>query len=388
MSSGISDEGPVAEPWIAKPRLSAAHHEVATRVLLASAIVAATAVLTLLLWKGLTVLLLMFVGVLLAILIHAAADPLVQYCRLPEPAAVIAVLVAALALVGAGGWAAAPLVAEQMDALSQRLPAALDELVTKFRSTHVGQWLWKEELDAGTLATPAAEVVVRGTQILYTFAEVTAGLFIALFVALYAAATPAVYTTGLLRLAPKPYRPRLQEVLAGVAYTLRWWLLGQLVAMVAVACMIGAGLWLLNVPLPIPLALLAFVLEFVPNLGPVIATVPAVLLALASDNPISAVYVIVLYIVVQQIESLLITPLVQRRAVHLPPVLTIAGQLFMGLLAGPLGLVLATPLTATVMVLTRMLYIEDALGDRVPTPDEKAAEQDRPSLPRDKASGD
>lgn len=364
-----------------RPRLSPDHHALAVKVLLVSGIVAATVLLILLLWYAVQVLLLVFVGILLAILIHTAAEPLTRYLRLPNPAAVIVVLVIAIVALGLAGWSSAPVVAEQSRAMGERIPAAINELTTKLRSTQVGQWLLDKEVDPETLREPASALLSRVTNMLYTVAEVVAGVVIVLFVAIYAAATPTMYTAGLLRLAPKSYRPRLQDVIAGVGYTLRWWLLGQLVAMTAVGIMTGIGLWLLGVPLPIPLALLAFGLEFIPNFGPVIAAVPAVLLAFSGEDPTTALYVALLYVGVQQIESVLITPLVQRGVVHLPPVLTIMGQLLMGLLAGPLGLVLATPLTATVMVLTRMLYIEDTLGDEVPTPDKQAHERDRPELP-------
>lgn len=369
------------------PRLSADHHALAVRVLLTSGIVAAIVLLILLLWYGAQVLLLVFVGVLLAILIHTAAEPLRRYLGLPDVAAVIVVLLLTIAVLGLIGWWSAPVVAEQSRALGQRVPEATNDLMEKLRTTQIGQWVLDKNVDGKSLGAPVSALLSRLTSMLYTVAEVVAGVVIILFVAIYAAATPSIYTAGLLRLAPPSYRPRLQDVLAGVGYTLRWWLLGQLVAMTAVGVMTGIGLWLLGVPLPVPLALLAFLLEFIPNFGPVIAAVPAVLLAFAGDDPTSAIYVVLMYVGVQQIESVLITPLVQRGVVHLPPVLTIMGQLLMGLLAGPLGLVLATPLTATVMVLTRMLYIEDMLGDEVTTPDTQAHEIDRPELPDAEDSG-
>lgn len=364
-----------------RPHLSPEHHAFAVRVLLTSGIVAAVILLILLLWYAVQVLLLMFVGILLAIIIRAAAEPLTRYLRLPDVAAVLLVLAIAISLLGLIGWWSAPVVAEQSRAMAERMPSAINNLARRVEATTLGDWLMEEEVDAESLREPAAAVLSRMSSMLYTAAEVVTGAVIVVVVAIYAAATPTIYSTGAIRLAPKSYRPRLQDVMAGVGYTLRWWLLGQLVSMTIVGIMTGLGLWLLGVPLPVPLALLAFMLEFVPNFGPIAAAVPAVLLALAGDDPNKAIYVALLYLGVQQSEGLLLTPLIQRRAVRLPPVLTIMGQLLMGLLAGPLGLVLATPLTATAMVLTRMLYIEDMLGDDVATPDKAASEQDRPQLP-------
>jgi predicted PurR-regulated permease PerM len=127
------------------------------------------------------------------------------------------------------------------------------------------------------------------------------------------------------------------------------------------------GLWLLGVELALTLGLLAALLTFIPNLGPVLALVPAVLLALM-HSPTRALYVTLLYLAIQTVESYVLTPLVQRRTVSLSPALTITAQVALGVLLGGLGLVLATPLTILLLVLIQMLYIEDTLGDSVKVP--------------------
>jgi predicted PurR-regulated permease PerM len=135
-------------------------------------------------------------------------------------------------------------------------------------------------------------------------------------------------------------------------------------SMIVVGLLTAVGLWALGMPLALTLGLLAALLTFIPNLGPTLAVVPAALLALL-QSPTKSLYVILLYLVIQAVESYLLIPLVQRQAVSLPPALTITAQVLLGILVGGFGLVLATPLTAAVMVLVRMLYIEDALGDSV-----------------------
>jgi predicted PurR-regulated permease PerM len=119
------------------------------------------------------------------------------------------------------------------------------------------------------------------------------------------------------------------------------------------------GLWLLGVPLALTLGLLAALLNFIPNIGPIIAGVPAVLLALM-HSPMQALYVVGLYLVLQSVDGYLLTPLVDRCTVSVPPALTLAAQM----LLGGLGLALASPLTAAAIVLVQKLYIEDTLGDR------------------------
>ena len=124
------------------------------------------------------------------------------------------------------------------------------------------------------------------------------------------------------------------------------------------------GLWLIGVPQALALGIVAGLLDFIPNVGPILASVPGILAASAGTT--QALYALVLYIAIQTAENNLITPIVQRRAVDLPPALTMVALLVMGLLGGVLGLLLAVPLAAVLTVAVRMAYVEDVLGDREP----------------------
>jgi predicted PurR-regulated permease PerM len=123
------------------------------------------------------------------------------------------------------------------------------------------------------------------------------------------------------------------------------------------------GLWILGIPLAPTLGLLTGILAFIPNFGPILSAIPPMLLGLMI-SPMDAVYVILLYIIVQAIESNIVTPQVQKRTVSMPPVLGMVGQLLFGVFFGFLGLLLATPLVASIIVMVRMLYVEDVLGDK------------------------
>ena len=121
----------------------------------------------------------------------------------------------------------------------------------------------------------------------------------------------------------------------------------------------------MGVPLALTLGLIAGLLSFIPNFGPILSAVPAVLLAFIY-SPMTAAYVIGLFIGVQLIESNLVTPFIERKTVELPPALTIIFQLVFAITLGGLGLVLATPLLAMLMIFIQMIYLEDILGDRQP----------------------
>lgn len=131
--------------------------------------------------------------------------------------------------------------------------------------------------------------------------------------------------------------------------------------MILIGSLTTAGLWLLDVPLALTFGVLSALFTFIPNIGPPLAILPAILLALTL-SPTRALYVLLLYLVIQTVESYLLTPLLQQRVVSLPPALTISAQILMAVLLGGLGLALATPLTAVSLVLVKMLYVEDVLN--------------------------
>lgn len=188
------------------------------------------------------------------------------------------------------------------------------------------------------------------------------GWALALTAAVLAAALAAsLYRRGLLRLLPRSGGPDAEEAMDAASGALRKWLLGKLVSMLLVGILTTTGLWLLGVPLALSLGVLAGALEFVPFIGPVVAAVPGILFAF-TQSPSTALYVALLYLGIQQVESYLIMPLVQRWAVALPPALAILAVVGFGVLFGVLGLLFAVPLMVLVMVLVEKLYVETALG--------------------------
>jgi len=190
-------------------------------------------------------------------------------------------------------------------------------------------------------------------------------IVIVLFAGLYFALNPRVYVDNAIRLFPKHRRDRLHEVASSTSRALKLWFIGQFVSMAFVAVFVTVGLWLLGVPLAVMIGVISFFLGFIPYLGPILAAVPALLVALLV-SPEMVLYVAILYFVLEQIQSYVVIPLVQERVVSLPPVLLIGAQLLFAAVSGILGIALATPIAVVVVVFVQMLYVEDALGDRVP----------------------
>ena len=149
------------------------------------------------------------------------------------------------------------------------------------------------------------------------------------------------------------------------ARTLKSWLAAQLISMTVVGVLTGIGLLLIGMPLAFILGIIAGLLAFIPNIGPVLAVAPALLLAFG-EGPSMLLWVAAVYLSVQTLESYVITPLVQQERVDLSPALVIAAQLLFGVLFGLLGLALAMPLVAVGRMLIKELYVHDYLEREPP----------------------
>ena len=326
---------------------------------------AVVAVLGLLLWVlgGLfDVVLLVFVGSLIGLFLHGIGSWLARKTHLPERLWVAVFCLAILGLAVLTGWLAAPSVANQGDALTETLPRAFEKATEPFERHGWGRALLKRARHPGEIIA-RRETWSNAGGVLFATLGVGGSLIVVLFIGLYTGFDPGAYRRGLLRLVPHHRRERVAEITSLVAHTLQMWMVGKLVSMMLVGVATWIGLALLDIPLALLLALLAALLTFIPNFGPVLSAVPAILLALL-QGPTKALWVVGLYIAIQTVESYLFTPLLQKRMVALPPALTIVAQLVMGTIAGALGVVVATPLTAAFLVLVKEAYVKDVLGDQ------------------------
>jgi predicted PurR-regulated permease PerM len=193
-------------------------------------------------------------------------------------------------------------------------------------------------------------------------ANAIASLFLVIVIAIYVAAEPGVYTKGFIRLFSMKRRARVAEILDQIALTIQWWIVGQLTSMIILGLITTLGLWLLGVPYYLLLGILTALMTFIPNIGPIIAAIPTILVALTVGVD-TAFYVTIFYLVVQNIEGYFITPMIHRKAIQVPPILIIAAQFVLYSLIGFIGVLIAMPLVACVVVIVQMVYIEDILGD-------------------------
>lgn len=308
------------------------------------------------------ILLLLFASILLAILLRSLAEPLAARLHI-SPRWAVMVVVALLAVsLSIIAWIIAPSIGEQVRELRASLPEALQRL-----QQELSRFVWLEVfLDsaqqlAGTGAPP--QVASRVTSAVSGTLSALGHTVVAIVIALYLAVDPRPYIDGTVRLFAPAHRARAREVLYAIGNTLRWWLFGKAISMALVGTAVFIGLVALGVKMAAALALIAALLDFIPNIGPLLAFVPAALFALL-QGPTQVLYVALLYGAIQTVEGYLLTPLIERRTVELPPALTLTALLVGALFFGWLGLLLAAPLTAALLVTVQMVYVEDTLGER------------------------
>jgi predicted PurR-regulated permease PerM len=331
--------------------------EFATRATIAIGVLCLGVIALWLLYRAMDILLVIFAGAVIAVLFRTIAEPLVRHARMPNWAAVLTALLVVLGLLALGGWLMAKPVSQQFDELSVRLPEAIDRFRSQFLSSKWMDWIWQ----TGSNAAPDGQKIVK--QVGHAFqitAQAAAAVVIILFLAIYMAASPRTYVDGLVRLVPVSYRPRACDIIGELYRVLRTWLLTKLISMAFVAVCTAVGLWLLKVPLPLALGMLAGLFEFIPNIGPLLSAAPAVLLAF-TQSPMTALYVALLYFGVQWIQNHVTNPLLQQKTLSLAPALTLSLTALLGVFFGFGGLLLSGPLSVVVIVLVRELYIEDVL---------------------------
>jgi predicted PurR-regulated permease PerM len=309
-------------------------------------------------WYASTILLFVFLGLLLGLPLAAGVDRLTRY-HIPRPLGALILVVAVLAGLAAIGAVIAPTLSDQAQEIQSRLPEAVSKLQSQF-----GGHLPGAPSLGSQLASGAGQIARHAIGVIGSTVELLIYLLLVLFLAVYIAVDPETYYVGLLHLVPHAHRDRAAEVLSSMGGVMRRWLLTQCVAMATIGLLWGIALTLLHVKAALALAVIAGLLEFVPTIGPSIAAIPALGIAVL-DSPEKALWVLIVYLAVQGIESNILIPVLMKGQIDLPPALTIVWQALMALAFGFLGLLVAVPLLAAVLVAVKMLYVRDVVGDPV-----------------------
>jgi predicted PurR-regulated permease PerM len=297
-------------------------------------------------------LLIIFGTVMFSVILSSASTGLHRRFNIRRGLALSIVVV--LSLLGLGGilYLFGARIVVQGKQLIDTLPGALDRLRGLLSNYSWGPGVISQ-LQHINVGTAGGSFLSKALGAFSSLLSVVTNLILIFFGSLYLALEPDLYLRGLLSLVPPQHRRRAAEVLAAIYDGLRHWLFGQFGAMVIVGLAFGIALSI------------AALLEFVPLIGPVIATVPAMLEALTQGIS-SVIWVGVAFLVIQQMESNLLVPFLQKRAVKLPPVVALFATVIFGILFGVVGLIFAVPLIVVVIIAVQEIYVKDILGGAEP----------------------
>lgn len=321
--------------------------------------------LALLLWNLRGLFMLVFGSVLVSVILNLAAAPIRERLHAPPWLALLAAVLIVAAIIGTAFWLFGSEVARQSENLRMSIPRAWLAVLARLDSWGLGEPVraWIAGVRAG------GGVVTNIGTFAVSFANALVDTLLVIIGGIYLAAQPDLYRVGVIKLIPERGRALAAQALEASGRALRLWMLGRLVSMSAVGLMTWLGLTIIGVPSALTLGLLAAILEFVPFIGPVLSAIPAVLLGFAISTE-TAIWIVLLFLVIQQIEGNVLEPLVQQRAVDLPPALLLFALVAGGLIFGAVGVVLAAPFTVWVYIMVKRLYVQEALHTETPMPGE------------------
>lgn len=334
---------------------------------------AAILITVLLLWLAGTVadlLLLLFLGILLAVYLSAVTDLLVARTRLPRGAAFVIAIIGSLAVLAGIGALLIPPVVEQTRQLITVLPEVVSEWERGIervlaRIPGMEDVLVPNEHRIFAVALEEAQRLIGGlVPRLFDTLHLVVNVVAVLVMAIYFAVRPDVYRDLAIAVTPPRFRDAADEVILALSETLRAWTIAQLIAMTTLAALTAFGLWLLDVPYWLAFGIFTGLVAIVPFFGTFVSTLlPALFVLPGPGGGTRALLVILLGTVIHVAENQLVIPLLMHRKVDLPPVLTIMSVLICGKLLGPFGLLVAVPTLAVVMVLVRRVLIERIYED-------------------------
>lgn len=316
-------------------------------------VVAATAII-LAIWLISDVLMVVFAAALLAVILHGVARLLHRFTGLPYVASLLIVVVVLLAVLAGLGILAGPGLAQEAGKLRQALVEQAHGLHDRLAQSPWGQFILRAvptslggDKQGGEAALPsgfAGSVAGFLGSALGVFGTVA----VVLIAAIYLAAAPGTYVNGAMRLVAVEHRPKAKTLCVAAGEALWAWSAGQALDMLVVGLLSWLGLWLIGVPLALVLGVVAGLMNFVPYIGAIAGAVPAIIIAFSVGST-QGLETAALYAIIQGFEGNVMAPLIQKRAVNLPPGLTILAQTAFGAILGIGGLIFATPLTAALL---------------------------------------
>lgn len=315
-------------------------------------IVALLAIVILVMRVAFNVLLMVLAGALIATFFHGLGDMIQRKTKLSRRLAMMIAVAGSFAIMGTLLWFMGTKIQGQITELSSTLPHTLGNAKAKMASTPLG----KKLLESVT-GDNSQKLMATAQSFFSTSFGVIGDIYIILFLGIFFTTNPSLYKNGLLLLVPEDRKEKGKHIIDRVSLSLKGWLKGMMISIILVTILISTGLTIIGLPVAMVLGLITGILEIVPNLGSLLAMIPGVLLALTISTN-TAIVVALLYIASQTITANIVNPLIQKKMINLPPALTLTSQLVMGAISGALGVILAVPLLAIVIILIDELYVK------------------------------
>jgi predicted PurR-regulated permease PerM len=310
-------------------------------------------------WLLRDVILLAFGAVLIAMLLRLGAEPFLRW--LPRYAAMALSGLTIAAVLAGIGYLFGLHIGNELQEVVQRADDAAKGMAERIQASDLAKRLFSTE---GGIGVSPSGLLTSLFSVSTAFVE---ALIVMLISGVYLAAQPDTYRHGLIQLFPPRVHRRAERALAEIGAALRLWLLGQLMQMVLIGLISTFAVWMIGLPSPLALGLIAGIAEFVPYIGAILASIPALLVASTKGWDVM-IWTAVAYFVIHQIEGELIAPMIQRHMVKIPPALTILGIVAVYYLFGTYAVVLAAPLVIAIFIAVKQLYVRDVLGEPTELP--------------------
>jgi predicted PurR-regulated permease PerM len=370
-----------------------------------TAIFFAVLIVLLFLWSARSIFVTTFLGLLLGVSIMPAVDRLQRF-RIPRGLAAAAIVLTLMAILAGIVALLGPVLQTQGRELRVRIPEAVDRINGELARRHIGLGALAGDAgkgsetasaeivaktadsdarnvspslstapaksaaaavaEAGTLSALLRKQLANAIPYLFPFFSTTVsaltGILLVIFLAIFFAADPEIYLRGVLHLVPGPHRRRMGGLLRSLGNTLRAWVVARSIAMATIGVVVGVAMAILGVRAAVALGVIAGLLEFVPVFGPIVGAIPAIALAFL-DSPQKALWVFLTFVILQQLEGNVLIPMLLQKAVEVPPALSLIGIASLGLVLGILGVFIAEPLVAAMLVIVKVLYVEPSTDE-------------------------
>ena len=323
----------------------------------------AVALVPVLIWQLFSVILIAMGAILFAVVLTLVAGPLTRRLKFPRAIALVISGLVIITIIGAAGYLFGTRVAAQLQEVLRLANQAVEDIRGGLQGSGFGKLLLSHVEGSNFSLTN----VVTG--VFSVSSSFLIALVISVFGGIYLAAQVGLYRDGLIQLLPHRLRANGAETLEDISNALRLWVLGQMIGMVLIGLLSTLAAWLIGLPYPFALGLIAGLFEFIPYVGPILGAIPAVLVA-ATKGLDTVWWTVAAYTLIQQMEGNLIAPLISREMVYIPPLVLILGIVAITTLFGLQAVIFAAPIAVILFVAVKKLYVRDSLGDTTFIPGE------------------